>query len=293
MSSTTGAATRGAAADNRDDPRRGRLTGPAWRDVARAVRLGKKSDAYSVEVHGVRIVFKMSVPKPSQETCGGKAQERPARRRQEPTTSASAVRKDNELNSAQRRSAKRLQEYLQLKGAHGQGVVHSSGSTSEDAVELAQAEPGVRNAEAAHCEAEATGGAQERAADEASAYEHQPSPYKEQGPHTGASRQTHTQEPIAVDLATIKKRQADSGPQRPRGSITCRFCGGRHQSSHRMPKCRCEQPGWYEHMRPWSPPKRWPRGAQPQSITSPKRALENDVQEGERPTTMVRRRGAV
>ena len=136
MSSTTGAATRGAAADNRDDPRRGRLTGPAWRDVARAVRLGKKSDAYSVEVHGVRIVFKMSVPKPSQETCGGKAQERPARRRQEPTTSVSAVRKDNELNSAQRRNAKRLQEYLQLKGAHGQGVVHSSGSTSEDAWSL-------------------------------------------------------------------------------------------------------------------------------------------------------------
>ena len=151
-------------------------------------------------------------------------------------------------------------EYLQLKGAHGQGVVHSSGSTSEDAVEPAQAEPDVRNAEAAHCEAEATGGGQERAADEASAYEHQPSPYKEQGPHTGASRQTHTQEPIAVDLATIKKRQADCGPQRPRGSITCRFCGGRHQSSHRMPKCRCEQPGWYEHMRPWSPDGHHRRG---------------------------------
>ena len=137
---------------------------------------------------------------------------RPAPAGEEPTTSASAVRKDNELNSAQRRSAKRLQEYLQLKGAHGQGVVHSSGSTSEDAVELAQAEPGVRNAEAAHCEAEATGGAQERAADEASAYEHQPSPYKEQ------VTKDHTQ--VRRDRRTHRSRSPSISRRSRRGRLT-------------------------------------------------------------------------
>ena len=169
----------------------------------------------------------------------------------------SAVRKDNELNSAQRRNAKRLQEYLQLKGVRcaRPGSRALLRLNERRRVEPAQAEPDVRNAEAAHCEAEATSRGQERAADESSAYEHQPSPHREQLPHTGASRPTHTQAPTVVDLATINKRQAERGG--PRGSITCRFCGGRHQSSHRMPLCRCEQPGWYEHLRPGSPS--WPQ----------------------------------
>ena len=121
-----------------------RRAGGATREEERRVR-------YSVEVHGVRIVFKISVPKPSQETCGGKVQERLARRRQEPTTSASPVCKDNELNSEgsapatqqagrpaptartepsaaraerppnsrQRRSARRLEDFMRAKRPHG------------------------------------------------------------------------------------------------------------------------------------------------------------------------------
>ena len=62
--------------------------------------------------------------------CGGKAQEEPARRRQKPTTSASVMHKASGPNAAQRRSAKRLQDFLQLKGAHHSGGVHSQDSTS-------------------------------------------------------------------------------------------------------------------------------------------------------------------
>jgi negative regulator of sigma E activity len=273
--------------------RHGPVPGWGWRDARRILQLGKKEGVSAVVLQrngDVRFNL-LSVYKPPLETSDAKVQAQQAKCQQRVAASATPVREPAVLNSAQRRSARRLQEYQQQRRAHTQGAVHSTGSPSDVAGEPAQVEPDVRNAEAAHCEAEATSRGQERAADESSAYEHQPSPHREQLPHTGASRPTHTQAPTVVDLATINKRQAERGG--PRGSITCRFCGGRHQSSHRMPLCRCEQPGWYEHMRPWSPPKRWPRGSQPQSITSPKRALENDAQEGERPTTMVRRRGAV
>jgi len=52
------------------------------------------------------------------------------------------------------------------------------------------------------------------------------------------------------------------------------------------------QPGWYEHIRTWSPPK-WRPGASVPRILSPKRALDDGAQEGERPTIMVRRHEAV
>ena len=330
MSSTAGgAATRGAAASNRGGPRRGRRGEPAWRDVARAVRLGKKYDAYSVETRGVRVVFRMAVHRSPQEIHGDKAQEQPARRRQQPTASAAAKHKASGPNSAQRRSARRLQEFLQLKGAHTQGGVYSQGSTSEGAVEPAQVEPDVRKAAAAQSGAAAIGGGQKRAADETSAYEHQPSPHRaavksqrsseptqptveqqavvesttrrvvsssrsrsptprgrvsprgrersvtpcrlagQQELRSGPASSLTTrpaQAPVVSDLATIKKRQAERGG--PQGSITCHFCGGSH---HRMPLCRCEQPGWYEHLRPRSPS--WPghsRGSQPPSTASPK-----------------------
>ena len=204
MSSTAGgAATRGAAASNRGGPRRGRRGEPAWRDVARAVRLGKKYDAYSVETRGVRVVFRMAVYRSPQEIHGDKAQEQPARRRQQPTASAAAKHKASGPSSAQRRSARRLQEFLQLKGAHTQGGVYSQGSTSEGAVEPAQVEPDVRKAEAAHSGAAAIGGGRKRAADETSAHEPQPSP-----PHRAVAKSLRPSAPTSSTTKPTDEQHA-------------------------------------------------------------------------------------
>ena len=203
MSSTAGgAATRGAAASNRGGPRRGRRGEPAWRDVARAVRLGKKYDAYSVETRGVRVVFRMAVYRSPQEIHGDKAQEQPARRRQQPTASAAAKHKASGPSSAQRRSARRLQEFLQLKGAHTQGGVYSQGSTSEGAVEPAQVEPDVRKAEAAQSGAAVIGGGRKRAADEAPAHEHQPSP----PPHRAAAKSARPSAPASTAQPAVEQQ---------------------------------------------------------------------------------------
>ena len=204
MSSTsTGAATRGAGAGNRDESRRGRRDGHARREVEWAIRLGKKHDAYSIETRGVRVVFKMSVHRTPQEHHGGQAREQPARRRQQPTASASVRHKASGPNSAQRRSAQRLQEFLQLKGAHTPGGVHSQGSTSDVADEPAQVAGTLRNAGAAQCNASATGGGRKRAADETSAHEPQPSP-----PHRAVAKSLRPSAPTSSTTKPTDEQHA-------------------------------------------------------------------------------------
>jgi hypothetical protein len=315
--------------------RHGPVPGWGWRDARRILQLGKKEGVSAVVLQrngDVRFNL-LSVYKPPLEARDAKVQAQQAKCQQRVAASATPVREPAVLNSAQRRSARRLQEYQQQRRAYTQGVVHSTGSPSDVAGEPAQVEIDMRNAEAAHSDAAVTGGGQKRAADETSAHEHQPSPHRaavksqrsgETAPSTAqptveqravvesttrrvvpssrsrsptprgqasprgrersvtpcrlagqqelrsgpASSLTTrpAQAPIVSDLAMIKERQAARGG--PKGSITCRFCGGSH---HRMPLCRCEQPGWYEHRRPWSPS--WPghyRGSQPPSTASPK-----------------------
>ena len=233
MSSTsTGAATRGAGAGNRDESRRGRRDGHARREVEWAIRLGKKHDAYSIETRGVRVVFKMSVHRTPQEHHGGQAREQPARRRQQPTASASVRHKASGPNSAQRRSAQRLQEFLQLKGAHTPGGVHSQGSTSDVADEPAQVTGALRNAGAAQCDASATGGGRKRAVDETSAHEHQPSPQraavtaKSLRPGTSASSATQPAVEQRAVVETTTRRAASASRSR---SPTPRVSPGRER----------------------------------------------------------------
>ena len=315
--------------------RDGPLPGWGWREARQVIRLGKKEGASAIILQqngDARFnFFQGACGRPEQ--TKGLSQETSSKATMEARfANAQSAHKASGPSAAQRRSAKRLQEFLQQRRAYTQGVVHSTGSPSDVAGEPAQVEPDVRNAGAAHCEAAVTGGGQKRAADESSAHEHQPSPHRaavksqrssESAPSTAqptveqravvesttrrvvpssrsrsptprgrasprgrersvtpcrlagqqelrsgpASSLTTrpAQAPIVGDLAMIKKHQAERGG--PRGSITCRFCGGSH---HRMPLCRCEQPGWYEHLRPWSPSWPGPRGSQPPSAASPK-----------------------
>ena len=95
--------------------RRGRLDERAWRDVDRMIKLGKKSDAYSVEIHGARIIFKKGAPNPSQDTKEKKGVDAPASRQRVESTSGPASRLPKAPNSAQRRSAERMKEFMQKK----------------------------------------------------------------------------------------------------------------------------------------------------------------------------------
>ena len=99
--------------------RRGRLDERAWRDVDRMIKLGKKSDAYSVEIHGARIIFKKGAPNPSQDTKEKKGVDAPASRQRVESTSGPASRLPKAPNSAQRRSAERMKEFMQKKQGSG------------------------------------------------------------------------------------------------------------------------------------------------------------------------------
>ena len=312
--------------------RDGPLPGWGWREARQVIRLGKKEGASAIILQqngDARFNFFQGACGRTEQSKGLPQETSPKATMDARFANAQRAHKASGPSAAQRRSAKRLQEFLQLKGAHTQGGVYSQGSTSEGAVEPAQVEPDVRKAAAAQSGAAAIGGGQKRAADETSAHEHQPSPHRaavksqrsseptqptveqqavvesttrrvvsssrsrsptprgrvsprgrersvtpcrlagQQELRSGPASSLTTrpaQAPVVSDLATIKKRQAERGG--PQGSITCRFCGGSH---HRMPLCRCEQPGWYEHLRPRSPS--WPghsRGSQPPSTASPK-----------------------
>ena len=117
--------------------RRGRLDERAWRDVDRMIKLGKKSDAYSVEIHGARIIFKKGAPNPSQDTKEKKGVDAPASRQRVESTSGPASRLPKAPNSAQRRSAERMKEFMQKK----QGPGAFGAMTQPSLAELQSEEP--------------------------------------------------------------------------------------------------------------------------------------------------------
>ena len=120
MSSGQSAASRsGQSGGSRASSRRGRLDERVWRDVTRACKVGKRTDAYSVEVHGVRVVFKMGALNLAMDTKGRVANDAPARRQCDEPMSAPQQRSRAAPNSAQRRSAKRLQEFIKSKKGSG------------------------------------------------------------------------------------------------------------------------------------------------------------------------------
>ena len=116
--------------------RAGRLDARSWRDVERALKLGKKHDAFSVEVHGVRTVFKCARTNPV-DSSGSGSRDKPANRRQVAPTSASVTHTTQLPNSAQRRSARRMQDYIQSKKGSGS----TSGPGPASSVEPPRKEP--------------------------------------------------------------------------------------------------------------------------------------------------------
>jgi hypothetical protein len=124
--------------------RASRLDKRAWRDVKSAIELGKKHDVHAVEIHGVRFVFR-GAQQPQVETTGGRsANTRASSKRVEPA-SAPAARKAAP-NSAQRRSARRLQKYMEAKKGSGPAEAQTQHppSIEPQSEGVASVEPDVR-----------------------------------------------------------------------------------------------------------------------------------------------------
>ena len=147
----------------------GRLGARDWRDVERACKLGKKHGAYSVEAHGVRVVFRMGAHNPSQETKEGERLASPAHRPRVETTSEQEPSQPKAPNSAQRRSAARLLKYItQYKGS-GTAQSHAASTTAAPSPrEPAPVDSDVRADDATMAEAAGDGRGRKRGPDEAS-----------------------------------------------------------------------------------------------------------------------------
>ena len=185
--------------------RDGPLPGWGWREARQVIRLGKKEGASAIILQqngDARFNFFQGACGRTEQSKGLPQETSPKATMDARFANAQRAHKASGPSAAQRRSAKRLQEFLQLKGAHTQGGVYSQGSTSEGAVEPAQVEPDVRKAAAAQSGAAAIGGGQKRAADESSAHEHQPSP------HRAAVKSQRSSEPAPSTVQPTVEQQA-------------------------------------------------------------------------------------
>ena len=129
--------------------RAGRIDGRSWRDVERALRLGQKRDAHAVEIHGIRFVLR-SAQKPQVDPTGGGCASAQATRRHVEQTRATAAQKTAAPNSAQRRSARRLQKFLEAKLGSGPAkALPLSSSVEPPSTRPARVDPDVRAGAAA------------------------------------------------------------------------------------------------------------------------------------------------
>ena len=165
------AANRSGTAACASSKRAGRLDERAWRDVQRALRLGKKHDAHAVECHGYRFVFRHA-QQPPLETTGGKSAHKRAERPQDKPVSAPAA---HGPNHAQRKSAERMRRFIESKqaGVRAQPAwtAQAPPSTTLAVVATAPVENDTRMADVAPARAEDERRGQKRAADEPSACE--------------------------------------------------------------------------------------------------------------------------
>ena len=149
----------------------GRLGARDWRDVERACKLGKKHGAYSVEAHGVRVVFRMGVNNPSQDTKEDERQASPAHRPRVETTSEQEPSQPKAPNSAQRRSAARLVKFIAQYNYKGSGTAQTCAAPTAAAPpskEPAPVDTDVRADDATMAEAAGDGRGRKRGPDEAS-----------------------------------------------------------------------------------------------------------------------------
>lgn len=241
-------ATRSGVATGTMPNRHGRLDGRAWRDVERAVKIGKKNDAYAVEVHGVRVLFKLSAQQSPQETTGGKGgRTRVTHQRSAPTCEPASVPPTKAPNSAQRRSARRLEAYLAKKSGQERTAL-APGSDARKAETPAQVEDDSRmDAEPTTAAALGRGG-QKRAAVEPTSCT--------QPTATAAEQQQQRQRVEPTPAAVPKPAARDMSPGSPRGPYltTCRTCGGgpqyytvgRQSIYNKGRWCKCSTPCYYE-----------------------------------------------
>jgi hypothetical protein len=138
------ASRRGGSAGIRSNRAR-RLDGRAWRDVSRAIHLGKKKDLYSVEVHGVRAVFKKSAPHIVENSRRTSKPGMPASRQHVDPASAPTANLPRPPNSAKRRSARRMQNHIkELQGTRSQKATTHPKTTTPKAERPAPVETDVR-----------------------------------------------------------------------------------------------------------------------------------------------------
>ena len=171
----------GKTATGTSSNRAGRLDGRAWRDVERALRLGRKHEAHSVECHGVRFVFRC-VKLPQVKHPSGRAAEAREKLSQEEQPRGSA---EQGRNHAQCKSAARMRNYIEAKKAQkGSGSAQAPGPSAAAApasTEPAPVESDARTGDTTMAEAEAGCRGQKRAVGESPACEPQPTAL----PHSG------------------------------------------------------------------------------------------------------------
>ena len=89
-----------------------RLDERDWRDVERAAKIGKRKDAFSVEVHGVKVTFKLSAPHNVENSRRTSKPGMPASRQHTEPASAPTAEPPRPPNSDKRRSTRQMQHYI-------------------------------------------------------------------------------------------------------------------------------------------------------------------------------------
>ena len=219
MASAVPAASRSGATVDKKPVRR--LDGRAWREIDCACKTGKKHDAYSVELHGVRVVFKLGAQESQVESTSAERASMPASRQHVKPTSESAPRQRIAPNAEQRRSAKRMQTYILAKKSEQERTAPASGSDARKAVAPAQVDDDVRMDREPTTAATPGRGGQKRAAVE---------PTSCSQPKAAAAQQQQPQrqrvESTPAAAPPRAARDISPRPSRERCLTTCRTCGG-------------------------------------------------------------------
>jgi len=204
--------------------------------------IGRKFDAYSVEKHGVRVIFKLGVPNPPQEPKGGEGTTQAESLRAEPA-SAPAANEPKKLNSEQRRSARRREAFIKAKWSGRERNTTKDTSEPQAPASGAQVDTDMRETGAATAESPKEQRGTKRTAVEAIA-QAQPTP------KAAAAEQPEQARP----QAPVTKGRAGPGLRPisgPRFVQTCRACGGSPDGEPlgklRIRRwCNCEVPKWYQ-----------------------------------------------
>ena len=131
-----------------------RLDERDWRDVERAAKIGKRKDAFSVEVHGVKVTFKLGAPHNVENSRRTSKPGILASRQHAEPASATTAEPPRPPNSDKRRSARRMQHYIkEMQGARSKKPT-TQPKPAEPATELpAPVDPDVRMSDASPGEA--------------------------------------------------------------------------------------------------------------------------------------------